>query len=550
MPGAGRRSTLGAVDEVEVVRVASGPFGVQQLRMPRPDADGVRTLRLMPVGRVVGRIQAGDPRAVRGLAVRVRTDPDPSADVAGVGGFASVVTDDQGRFTIPAIAAGTLAVSVEYRWDLPWRGLPASRPQVQPGTTTEVTIPLKRAGLVKGVVQEVTERPAGRRRGGEPSSWTPMTPLARSDAEGRFSAYVAPGMVFAVSRRACPAAITTARTTSTSQRCPRGRRSSRWSRSGWAGASSCEGASSTRRESPCRRRSVSGHYGLPGGAFGGASARSPTAEGRFRITGLPPDTTVHLSAARGEATTAAPESIPSSKGTITLTIGPENAVALFGRVKDPAGRPLAGAAVRVSARKRGSRDIPIERFTVSFDDEGRTILRTGADGQFRTPRQLRPDLEYHVEVEADGYAPAGTEWIKPGDRKLWYLPALVLQPTATTRTVAGRVVDAQGRPIAGAAVFQSGDGPAPTRATTGADGRFRLPGVYREPAFLFVEGDGLAFEGHRIGTGDEAVELKVRRSRRAGRRPAAAHPAAGPAARGGEGPGPPADRDRPEPPDR
>ena len=73
------------------------------------------------------------------------------------------------------------------------------------------------------------------------------------------------------------------------------------------------------------------------------------------------------------------------------------------------------------------------------------------------------------------------------------------------------MVDAQGRPIAGAVVFQSGDGPARTRAATDADGRFRLPGVYREPAFLFVEGDGLAFEGHRIGAGDEAVELKVRR---------------------------------------
>jgi len=60
-------------------------------------------------------------------------------------------------------------------------------------------------------------------------------------------------------------------------------------------------------------------------------------------------------------------------------------------------------------------------------------------------------------------------------------------------------------------VFQAGDGPARTRTTTGADGRFRLPGVYREPAFLFVEGDGLAFEGHRIGAGAQPVELKVRR---------------------------------------
>ncbi len=81
---------------------------------------------------------------------------------------------------------------------------------------------------------------------------------------------------------------------------------------------------------------------------------------------------------------------------------------------------------------------------------------------------------------------------------------------AQTRTVAGRVVDAQGRPVSGAVVFQSGDGPARTRTTTAADGRFRLPGVYREPAFLFVEGDGLAFEGHRIGPGAEPVEVKVR----------------------------------------
>ena len=204
-------------------------------------------------------------------------------------------------------------------------------------------------------------------------------------------------------------------------------------------------------------------------------------------------------------------SIPSSKGTIDLTIRPENAVALFGRVKDPAGRPVAGAAVRVSARKRGSRDIPIEWFTVAYDDEGRSVVRTGADGQFRTPKRLRPDLEYHVDVEADGYSPAGTEWVQPGDRKLWYLPALTLQPATTTRTVAGRVVDSQGRPIAGAVVFQSGDGPARTRTTTDTDGRFRLPGIYREPAFLFVEGPGLAFEGHRIGAGDGAVELKVRR---------------------------------------
>ena len=192
------RATLevGAIDEVEVVRVVSGPFGVQQLRMPRPDAAGVRTLRLMPVGRIAGRIEAGDPRAVRGLAVRVRTDPDPAGDVGKLGGFASAVTDDQGRFTIPQIAAGTLAVSVEYRWELPCAASGPDRMPVRPGTTTEVAIPLQRAGLVKGIVLEA---PSGRPLAGVGVGLTVHfdQPLARTDAEGRFAAYVAPGVLFA-----------------------------------------------------------------------------------------------------------------------------------------------------------------------------------------------------------------------------------------------------------------------------------------------------------------------------------------------------------------
>ncbi len=189
------RGTLavGVADELEVIRVTSGPFGVQQLRMTRPDAEGVRTLQLRPVGRIVGQIQAGDPQAVRGLAVRIRTLADPSTALTGVGGFASVVSDDQGRFTVPAIASGMLSLSIDLRWDLPWRSLLPNRPPVQPGTTTELTIPLKPAALVKGVVQEIgSGRPVA--GVGVAVVMDIETPLAPSDAEGRFSAYIAPGM--------------------------------------------------------------------------------------------------------------------------------------------------------------------------------------------------------------------------------------------------------------------------------------------------------------------------------------------------------------------
>lgn len=87
---------------------------------------------------------------------------------------------------------------------------------------------------------------------------------------------------------------------------------------------------------------------------------------------------------------------------------------------------------------------------------------------------------------------------------------MVLQPIAPTRTVTGRVVDLQGHPVSGAVVLQSGDGPAPTRSVTDASGRFRLTGVYGEPAFLFVDGDGLRFDGHPTQPQDNPIELLAR----------------------------------------
>ncbi len=498
----------GSADELEVVRVTSGPFGVQQLLTSRADAEGIRTLQLMPVGRIAGQVQAGDPQAARGLAMRIRTVSDPSAIDAVIGGWASVVTDDQGRFTVPAIAAGMLLISVELRWDLPWRSPPPSRPQVQPGTTTELTMPLKPAALVKGVVQEI---PSGRPIAdvGVAVVMDAETPLARRDAEGHYSAYIAPGMArsYAIGM---PRGYYSPSHRVNSQPLPDGVKEFTLKPLGLSRGVEVRGRVVDAEGKPVPGADVAGHYGT-GPDDAGRSHAVTDREGQFRLDSIPPDTTLNLSAVRGGATTAAPESSLPSKPSITLRISPENAVALFGRVKDPTDRPVGGAIVRVQARKRGGQDIALEQLTIAYDDEGRTTLHTATDGQFHTPRQLRPDLEYRVEVEADDYVPAATQWVKPGDRKLLYFPALILQPTAQTRTAAGRVVDAQGRPVAGAVVFQSGDGPARTRTTTDADGRFRLLGVYREPAFLFVEGDGLAFEGHPIGSGAQPVELKVRR---------------------------------------
>ena len=86
---------------------------------------------------------------------------------------------------------------------------------------------------------------------------------------------------------------------------------------------------------------------------------------------------------------------------------------------------------------------------------------------------------------------------------------MILRRPSRLRSVAGRVVDADGQAVAGAEVFQSGDGPRRTSDTTDADGRFTIRGVLDAPAFVFVKKAGYRFAGRRIGAGDAPVTVVV-----------------------------------------
>ena len=102
--------------------------------------------------------------------------------------------------------------------------------------------------------------------------------------------------------------------------------------------------------------------------------------------------------------------------------------------------------------------------------------------------------------------PGESDW---SDAPKGELPDVTLRRTTRLRSVAGRVVDADGRGVAGAEVFQSGDGPKRTNDTTDTEGRFTVPGVLDAPAFLFVKKAGYHFAGRRIGAGDGPVAVVV-----------------------------------------
>ena len=139
-------------------------------------------------------------------------------------------------------------------------------------------------------------------------------------------------------------------------------------------------------------------------------------------------------------------------------------------------------------------------------------LRTAADGSFRTPENLLVGSSYQVVIRASGFEPILSKWITIGEQPPLLLPML----QRPLRTIRGRVVDRQGKPLANVEVFQSGDGPERTATKTDGDGRFALGGFREGPVFLFAP-EGFRFFGRLIKPGEEEIAVELIR---VGERPA------------------------------
>lgn len=185
-----------------------------------------------------------------------------------------------------------------------------------------------------------------------------------------------------------------------------------------------------------------------------------------------------------------------------------------GRVVDGEGRPVGGARVAALG----------ERTTLEGDMLSLGHALSGADGRFVLPG-LRPDTEHTLVVVADGFGrtlrvtPAGAAPLELGD--------VVLAPA---RTVAGRVVDGAGEPLARVRVrlvgpFGAEIGARPpidtgrivlgttTRNTLGREeerftddlGRFRFPELAPGEYRLRALPDGAPSVDHELVVGGEDV---------------------------------------------
>lgn len=169
------------------------------------------------------------------------------------------------------------------------------------------------------------------------------------------------------------------------------------------------------------------------------------------------------------------------------------AAAIKGRVVDSAGKPIAGAEVRVWQKLPARDGQRISDQQAGFD--GRDVMVTDDDGRFATPDVLVEEAFARIVVEAGGMLAGRSGWIEIGkDAKQSTIaaPDIVLKRLTA---VAGKVVDRQGQPIAGVTVFNSGDGNERLEAVTGQNGEFLLGGVPEGPVFLFAEKPGYRFKG-------------------------------------------------------
>ncbi len=175
---------------------------------------------------------------------------------------------------------------------------------------------------------------------------------------------------------------------------------------------------------------------------------------------------------------------------------------LSGRIVDHAGGGIAGQAVEIWSRGASGRLIPNP---VGFKNGP---LRTAADGTFQTPANLLLGSSYRVVVREPGNEPIISDFFPAAEESVT-IPALELR---ALRTVSGKVVDRQGKPVLGVEVFQSGDGPNRTSVRSDSSGRFTLGGFQTGTVFIFARDQEFRFHGQILKPGDREITIELTRA--------------------------------------
>ncbi|MHC4550161.1 MAG: carboxypeptidase regulatory-like domain-containing protein [Planctomycetota bacterium] len=219
-------------------------------------------------------------------------------------------------------------------------------------------------------------------------------------------------------------------------------------------------------------------------------------EGRFRVHAVPGSLFFSV-LVPGRALLEHVPVLAPHEGEVIFRLAAPQGSTVMGRVTNLARKPIARAVVTVTTKPapwRGGRD----------SHQRRAV--TDLDGRYRVAG-LWPGILYHVQVEAAGYvSPEGPGPSTPRHRPLRAGEVVTFDVTLNRgATIAGRVVDTKGRPLAGVRVtpwvirphgLPSGYGVPGT--VTGQDGTFHLRRVPLEKLRIYAYLEGGATLGSSV----------------------------------------------------
>ena len=186
--------------------------------------------------------------------------------------------------------------------------------------------------------------------------------------------------------------------------------------------------------------------------------------------------------------------------TTNLNVQLKPALSLVGRVQEPGGEPIAGAQVGISIRS-GNSTSTLNTGPATADAQGRFELKClPPDGRFIVYASAKDHSQAQVEINGD----AGSNRVE--------VEPLVLKPA--NLVVAGQVLDASDKPVAGASVSMNGTGQPSDNMTTDRKGQFRFK-VCEGTVQLNANGNN-QFANMTVDAGDTNVVLQLGQNMMAG----------------------------------
>jgi protocatechuate 3,4-dioxygenase beta subunit len=225
------------------------------------------------------------------------------------------------------------------------------------------------------------------------------------------------------------------------------------------------------------------------------------AAGKFILKNIPAKEKISVRARTNKAASE-PVSVTAgeSASPIRLIVDEKTAFTMRGTVVDDAGQPIAQTEIVPTIH------LWFGNWGISYSSES---CKTDVDGKFEIGG-LWPGDKYDIHAMATGYEKYSTRQIEGTSGGVHDFGKIALVGAGCS--VEGTVVDSSGKPVAGARVFNAGDGPESMETRSDDAGKFSLNDFRKGPVFVFADKEGFRFAGLRTNSNVTGAVLKMLRT--------------------------------------